>query len=160
LMEVSSQFLSHISRPGNAVELLKAAIKSEKESGNTPVFRDILNSLSNSTGVPADLFDVTVPLDSQAVRELCQKKIMDQPEAVEAVVDLVTLIKAGVTDPNKPFAVFLFVGPTGVGKTELARALAEFIFGDPARLKRFDMSEFAGADGFNRLIGGNRENGL
>src|SRR5262249_55070765 len=61
---------------------------------------------------------------------------------------------------NKPFGVFLFVGPTGVGKTELARALAEFIFGDAARLKRFDMSEFASPDGFTRLIGGNNENGL
>jgi ATP-dependent Clp protease ATP-binding subunit ClpC len=79
---------------------------------------------------------------------------------VEAVLDLVTLIKAGVTDPGKPFAVFLFVGPTGVGKTELARALAEFIFGDASRLKRFDMSEFANMDGFTRLIGGRRENGL
>jgi ATP-dependent Clp protease ATP-binding subunit ClpC len=160
LMEVSSQFLSHISRPGNAVELLKTAIKHEKESGKACTFRDILNLLSKSTGVPADLLDDAIPLDGAALREFFEKKIIGQPEAVDAVVDLVTLIKAGVTDPNKPFGVFLFVGPTGVGKTELARALAEFIFGDPARLKRFDMSEFASTDGFTRLIGGNRENGL
>src|SRR5262249_43711991 len=83
-----------------------------------------------------------------------------QPEAIEAIADLVTLIKAGVTDPGKPFAVLLFIGPTGVGKTELARALAEFVFGDASRLKRFDMSEFASHDGFTRLIGGNNESGL
>lgn len=160
LMEVSAQFLSHVSRPGNAVELLKAAIKTEKETGNSFRFRDLLDLLSNSTGVPVDLLDDAVPLDNAAVREFFEKKIIGQPEAVEAVVDLVTLIKAGVTDPNKPFAVFLFVGPTGVGKTELARALAEYIFGDADRLKRFDMSEFAGPEGFTRLIGGNRENGL
>ena len=59
------------------------------------------------------------------------------------MADLVTLIKAGLTDPSKPFGVFLFVGPTGVGKTELARALAEFIFGNPNRLLRLDMSEYA-----------------
>lgn len=160
VMELSAQFLSHISRPGNAVELLKAAIKNEKELGRTSTFRDALNLLSKSTGVPAQLLDDAVPLNLAAVREFFEKRIVGQSEAVEAVVDLVTLIKAGLTDPNKPFGVFLFVGPTGVGKTELARALAEFIFGDAARLKRFDMSEFAGADGFTRLIGGNRENGL
>src|SRR5262249_18775148 len=57
-------------------------------------------------------------------------------------------------DPNKPFGVFLFVGPTGVGKTELARALAEHLFGDAARLIRLDMSEFATYEAFERLIGG------
>jgi ATP-dependent Clp protease ATP-binding subunit ClpC len=160
LMEVSAQFLGHISRPGNAVELLKAALNHSEESAQPPTFRDILNLLSKSTGVPAELLDDAIPLKNNVVRDFFEKKIIGQPEAVEAVVDLVTLIKAGVTDPNKPFGVFLFVGPTGVGKTELARALAEFIFGDSDRLKRFDMSEFASVDGFTRLIGGNQDNGL
>lgn len=160
VMEVSGQFLSHISRPGNAIELLKAAVSFEKESGIVPSFRDILDLLSKSTGVPTDLLDDRTPLNGGKLREFFEERIVGQPEAVDAVIDLVTLIKAGVTDPNKPFGVFLFIGPTGVGKTELARALAEYIFGDPARLKRFDMSEFASADGFTRLIGGNKENGL
>jgi ATP-dependent Clp protease ATP-binding subunit ClpC len=160
LMEVSGQFLSHISRPGNAVELLKAAMKSEKESGRAVTFRDVLDILSKSTGVPGDLLDDAIPLNAVALRKFFEEKIIGQSEAVQAVIDLITMIKAGVTDPAKPFAVFLFVGPTGVGKTELARALAEFIFGDAARLKRFDMSEFADYDGFTRLIGGKRENGL
>src|SRR5205823_4774005 len=75
------------------------------------------------------------------------------PEAVEAVVDLVTLIKSGLNDPNKPFAVFLFIGPTGVGKTELARAVAEHLFGDVNRLVRLDMSEYATYEAYERLIG-------
>ncbi len=160
VMEVSGQFLSHISRPGNAVELLKTAFNFEKESGSAPLFRDILDLLSNSTGVPTDLLDDEASLDVRKLREFFETKIIGQAEAVEAMIDIVTLIKAGVTDPHKPFGVFLFIGPTGVGKTELARALAEYIFGDVARLKRFDMSEFASADGFTRLIGGNKENGL
>ena len=160
LLEISAQFLGHICRPGCAIELLKAAAKTEQESGRPSTFRDVLNLLSKSTGVPVDLLDDSIPLQSATLRAFFEKRILGQPEAVDAIVDLVTLIKAGVTDPGKPFAVYLFVGPTGVGKTELARALAEFIFGDAARLKRFDMSEFASADGFTRLIGGNNENGL
>jgi ATP-dependent Clp protease ATP-binding subunit ClpC len=160
LLEVSDQFLGHICRPGNAVALLRAVIKSEKESGRILNFRDVLDALSKSTGVPADLLDDSIPLKPAELQDFFEKRIIGQPEAVEAVVDLVTMIKAGLTDPNKPFGVFLFVGPTGVGKTELARALAEFIFGDTDRLKRFDMSEFASPDGFTRLIGSQNDNGL
>ena len=160
IVEISGQFLGHVGRPGNAVELIRAVIKAEKQSSESVTFRDVLDALSTSTGIPPDLLDDAIPLQERQIKEFFEKRVIGQPEAVEAVVDLVTLIKAGVTDPNKPFGVFLFVGPTGVGKTELARALAEFIFGDAARLKRFDMSEFANSDGFTRLIGGNNENGL
>src|SRR5207249_7857469 len=97
--------------------------------------------------------DDSVPMDRTKVREHFEKRVMGQPEAVEAVLDLVTLVKAGLTDPNKPFGVLLFVGPTGVGKTELARALAELLFGDPARMVRLDMSEYATYEAFERLIG-------
>jgi ATP-dependent Clp protease ATP-binding subunit ClpC len=160
ILEVSAQFLGHIGRPGCAVDLLRVAIKHEREAARPLVFRDVLDSLSRSTGIPADLLDDSVPLKQHEIKEFFEKRVIGQPKAVEAVVDLVTLIKAGVTDPNRPFGVFLFAGPTGVGKTELARALAEFIFGDAARLKRFDMSEFANYDGFTRLIGNANESGL
>ena len=159
LLEVSSQFLGHISRPGNAVTLLRAVVEATRKSGRPITFREILDALSKSTGIPTELLDDAVPLNPAVVRGFFEQRIIGQPEAVDAVVDLVTLIKAGLTDPQKPFGVFLFVGPTGVGKTELARTLAEFIFGDAARLKRFDMSEFASADGFMKLTGGPGENG-
>lgn len=160
LLETSTQFLSHLSLPGSAVSLLRTVIQNAKESGRTVVFRDVLDSLSKSTGVPADLLDDSIPLNQDEVRAFFERRIMGQPEALEAVVDLVTLIKAGLSDPKKPFGIMLFIGPTGVGKTELARALAEYIFGDVSRLKRFDMSEFASPDGFVRLIGDSREPGL
>src|SRR5581483_728965 len=72
----------------------------------------------------------------------------------------VTLVKAGLTDPAKPFGVLFFVVATGVGKTELARALADLLFGDARRLFRLDMSEFATYDAYERLIGWGGKSGL
>lgn len=160
LQEISGQFLSHIARPGNAVALLRLVIQHAREAGRPAGLRDVLDSLSKSSGIPADFLDDTIPLNQEEVKAFFEKRIIGQQEAVEAIVDLVTLIKAGLADPQKPLGVFLFVGPTGVGKTELARGLAEYIFGDVSRLKRFDMSEFASADSYSRLIGGPHDNGL
>jgi ATP-dependent Clp protease ATP-binding subunit ClpA/protein subunit release factor A len=158
LQEVSDYFLGHLRRPGNAATLFRAVI-GNRAKGSEIGFQDVLAALSQSSGVPTKMLDDRVPLDAEEIRAFFEQRIMGQPEAVSAVVDLVTLIKAGLTDPNRPFGVHLFIGPTGVGKTELARALAEYIFGDAKRLLRFDMSEFATPDGFQRLIGGRGENG-
>jgi len=160
LQEVSDYFLGHLRRPGNAATLLRVVIGGHAAAGTRITFHDILTALSRSSGVPTKLLDDHVALNTEEVRAFFDKRIVGQPEAVNAMVDLVTLIKAGLTDPHKPFGVFLFVGPTGVGKTELAKALSEFIFGDVKRLLRFDMSEFSSPDGFQRLIGGRGENGL
>jgi ATP-dependent Clp protease ATP-binding subunit ClpC len=151
VLELATHYLGSLARPGNAMGLLRQVLAAH---GGLPVEpRHLLETLSKSTGVPADLLDDAVPLDAVAARRFFEARVMGQPEAVEAVVDVVTLIKAGLTDPLKPFGVFLFIGPTGVGKTELARALAEFIFGDAKRLVRLDMSEFASVEGFERLLG-------
>lgn len=159
LVEVSGFFLSHLKRPGNAAHLLQTTLASRGENPAPLAFHEILALLSSSTGVPVHLLDDATPLRLEEVRGFFEERIMGQPEAVDSVVDLITLVKAGLTDPAKPFGVLLFVGPTGVGKTEIARALAEYIFGDPKRLLRFDMSEYASVEGFQRLIGSTGENG-
>ncbi|MFT3764041.1 MAG: AAA family ATPase [Minicystis sp.] len=78
---------------------------------------------------------------------------MGQDEAVKVAADLVCRVKAGLVDPRRPYGVFLFTGPTGTGKTELAKCLAEYLYGSPSRMLRFDMSELAGPDAPARLIG-------
>ena len=79
--------------------------------------------------------------------------IRDRKEAVATVPDAVRRSRAGISDPGRPTGSFLFVGPTGVGKTELAKALAEFLFGDEDSLITLDMSEFAEKHTVSRLFG-------
>jgi ATP-dependent Clp protease ATP-binding subunit ClpC len=150
-------------QPGRATGLLRRVLRERRGEGDARAeldVRDVLAELGRSTGVPSDLLDDEAPLDLVQLRAFFEARVMGQPEALDAVVDAVTLIKAGLNDPQKPLAVLLFVGPTGVGKTELARALAERLFGDVARLVRFDMSEFASHDSFERLIGARGGGGL
>jgi ATP-dependent Clp protease ATP-binding subunit ClpC len=153
LVELADYYLAGAAQPGRSVGLLRRVLNAPTARTGPLSERDVLATLSTSTGIPVDFLDDAIPLDRGIVREFFEQRVMGQPEAVDAVVDLVTLIKAGLTDPNKPFGVLLFVGPTGVGKTELARALAELLFGDPGRMIRLDLSEYASYDAFERLIG-------
>jgi ATP-dependent Clp protease ATP-binding subunit ClpC len=160
LAELAGMYLAGTAEPGRAVGLLRRVIESRADAAAPIKARDVLRTLATSTGVPVDLLDDEVPLDLAKVRQFFEARVMGQPEAVSAVIDLVALVKAGLNDPNKPYGALLFIGPTGVGKTEMARSLAELLFGDPARLLRFDMSEYATHDAFERLIGARGQPGL
>jgi ATP-dependent Clp protease ATP-binding subunit ClpB len=85
--------------------------------------------------------------------EHLHKRVIGQDEAVEAVADAVVRARSGLHDPNRPIGSFIFLGPTGVGKTELARALAEFLFDDESAMVRIDMSEYMEKHSVARLIG-------
>src|SRR5262249_9301288 len=92
--------------------------------------------------------------DMAEARRWFAGRVIGQPEAVDLIVDLLATVKAGLARPRKPLASLLFIGPTGVGKTEMAKALAEFLFGSRQRLTRFDISEYADPLAVQRLIGG------
>jgi len=81
------------------------------------------------------------------------KRVIGQAQAVEAVSNAVRRSRAGLSDPDRPMGSFLFLGPTGVGKTELTKALAEFLFDDDSAMVRIDMSEFMEKHAVARLIG-------
>lgn len=81
------------------------------------------------------------------------KRVIGQGEAVQAVSRAVRRARAGLQDPNRPIGSFIFLGPTGVGKTELTKALASFLFQDDAAMVRIDMSEFMEKHSVSRLIG-------
>jgi ATP-dependent Clp protease ATP-binding subunit ClpA/protein subunit release factor A len=160
LLDLAEYYGGSAVLPGRALLVLRRLLSEIRETHRSVDVRDILNAIHESTGMPTDLLDDEIPLQAREVRSFFEERVMGQPEAVDAAVDLVTLIKARLTDPSKPFGVLLFVGPTGVGKTELARAMAEYCFGDANRLTRFDMSEFASYESYERLIGRGAQPGL
>ena len=87
------------------------------------------------------------------MEEVLHRRVVGQDEAVRAVSDAIRRSRSGLADPNKPYGSFLFLGPTGVGKTELARTLADFLFNDDRALTRIDMSEYMEKHSVSRLIG-------
>jgi ATP-dependent Clp protease ATP-binding subunit ClpB len=114
---------------------------------------DIAQIVSKWTGVP-----VTKMLESEVQKLVhmeneLKKRVIGQEEAIEAVSNAVRRSRAGLKDPNRPIGSFIFMGPTGVGKTELARALAEFLFDDENAMVRIDMSEYMERHAVARLIG-------
>ena len=114
---------------------------------------DIAEVVSRTTGIPVAQLTEEEKERLLRLEETLHGRVVGQQEAVEAVAEAVRRARAGLSDPNRPVGSFLFLGPTGVGKTELARALAEALFGDEARMVRFDMSEFQERHTVSRLMG-------
>ena len=151
--ELAQQFMPGLSPPGNVIRLVLAtAAEAEEESRNEFETSDVLAALAAGPGLPLAFLDPNAPLAMDDVRTFFAGRVLAQDEAVELVVDRIAMIKAGLNDPSRPLGVFLFVGPTGTGKTEIAKALAEFLFGSERRLVRLDMSEFQTPDGLDRLL--------
>src|SRR5204862_4852224 len=114
----------------------------------------VLEAFARETGLPRLLLEPEERLDLTKTRAWFAERVIGQSEPVELVADLIATTKAGLTRPRRPIASLLFIGPTGVGKTEMAKALAEFLFGSRDRLTRFDMSEYGDPAAVQRLVGG------
>jgi len=105
------------------------------------------------TGLPRFVVSHAETIPAHRIRAWFEDRLVGQREAIEAMVESIALFKAGLNDPDRPIGSFLFVGPTGVGKTELARLLATFLFGSATRMLRFDLSEFKDYHSFEMLVG-------
>jgi ATP-dependent Clp protease ATP-binding subunit ClpC len=114
---------------------------------------DIADVVSRRTGIPVSQLTTEEKERLLQLEQQLHERVVGQEEAVEAIAEAVRRSRAGLGDPNRPTGSFLFLGPTGVGKTELARALAEILFGSEDLMLRFDMSEFQERHTVSRLVG-------
>ena len=114
---------------------------------------EIARIVSKWTGIPVAKLTESERSKTLHLDEVLHKRVVGQDEAVEKVTDAIIRSKAGIKDPTKPIGSFLFLGPTGVGKTELAKALAEALFDDESNMVRIDMSEYMEKHSVARLIG-------
>lgn len=156
-VRLSVRYITDRFLPDKAFDLIDEASTIASATGKDSVSdENIAQVLKDKTGIPV----TTILKGDQERLDGFREKLMDrvkgQEDAIEAVVDAVTIAQAGLQDENKPISSFLFLGPTGVGKTELAKAIAEALFDDEDAMIRFDMSEFKKKEDVSKLIG-NRE---
>lgn len=114
---------------------------------------EIARIISRWTGIPVSKLNETERSKILGLRDILHKRVIGQDEAVERIVDAIWRSKAGIKEPGRPIGSFMFLGPTGVGKTELAKALAEALFDDENNMVRIDMSEYMEKFSVSRLIG-------
>jgi ATP-dependent Clp protease ATP-binding subunit ClpC len=163
---MASRYLSGGAQPGAAIQLLHRACalvrmstqsdlayKPEAKPDATLDPDDVMLALSQMTGIPATKLGQDERTKYAQMAEFVKARIIGQDEAVLAVSRAVKTARVGLKDPKRPIGSFLFLGPTGVGKSELAKALAEFMFGSEDNLITLDMTEYQQEDSLNRLIG-------
>ena len=114
---------------------------------------DIANVVSKWTGIPVTKLVESEKQKLLNMEDILHKRLIGQEEAVDTVSDAIRRARSGLKDPKRPIGTFLFLGPTGVGKTELAKSLAEFMFNDEDALIRIDMSEYMEKHNVSRLVG-------
>lgn len=143
LLELEKQLKACQNQEKSANRLLKEEIDED----------DIAEVVSKWTGVPVNKLVESETQKLINMEDILHKRLVGQDEAVETVSDAIRRARSGLKDPKRPIGTFLFLGPTGVGKTELAKALAEFMFNDEDALIRIDMSEYMEKHNVSRLVG-------
>ncbi len=157
LLQLSSRFLPAQCQPGPSLRLFEKLVEShDVTSKGPPTPASIEGFFADTTGLPPFIVSRSVTRAPGDIRAWFAERLVGQRAAIESVVESIALFKAGLHNPLRPIATFLFVGPTGVGKTELGRRLAEFVFGSPDRLLRFDLAEFKDYHSFELLLGDRR----
>ena len=143
LLDLEKQLKACQSKEKTDNKLLKEEIDDE----------DIANVVSKWTGIPVNKLVESEKQKLVNMEDILHKRLIGQDEAVETVSDAIRRARSGLKDPKRPIGTFLFLGPTGVGKTELAKSLAEFMFNDEDALIRIDMSEYMEKHNVARLVG-------
>jgi ATP-dependent Clp protease ATP-binding subunit ClpC len=138
--------------PGKAVRFLEWLAQSGDAPSGTLYPRDVSEAFARFSGLPLELVSDDLAASAEQLAEKLRARVIGQDAACDGAARLLARFKAGVNDPERPIASLLFVGPTGVGKTELAKQLARVVLGDEGRLIRLDMSEYALRGAAQRLL--------
>jgi ATP-dependent Clp protease ATP-binding subunit ClpC len=150
------RFLPYEAFPGKTVNFTTRVYERAKSDRVSEIAGDrVIDSFVKATGLPELFLRDEVPLEERDLQAFFEHEVIGQPEACRAATRAVLTFKAGLNDPARPIGVLLFTGPTGVGKTELSRSLARFLFGaaeDSERFVRLDMSEYSLPGSAERLI--------
>jgi len=157
---IAAQEFERAARMRDEEQKLRSDLESKqrewKQAGSETVMvtpDDIAHIVANWTGVPVKKLAAAESERLLQLESILHKRVVGQEEAVKAVSRAVRRARAGLKDPKRPIGSFIFLGPTGVGKTELARALAEALFDDEAAMVRLDMSEYMEKHAVSRLVG-------
>ena len=146
--------------PDKAIELLTQVATHAKQKDAVIITADfVYQVVSDITGVPAGPIQAEERDLLLNLEDRLHKQVIGQERALDAIARTMRRARAGIQSSEKPIGSFLFLGPTGVGKTETAKALANIFFGGEGNLQRLDMSEFSGSDGLVRLIGDGEKSG-
>jgi ATP-dependent Clp protease ATP-binding subunit ClpA len=160
------RYATYSANPGRPIQFLQRLVEdacNELQQNADPDFEVLIDAefvsraFSSQTGLPFFLLSRSEALNLEETEDWFGERVIGQPVPVETVTNLIATAKSGLSPVGKPIASLMFIGPTGVGKTEMAKSLAEFMFGSKERLLRFDMSEFADEISVQRLIGGTGE---
>lgn len=158
---LSERYITDRHLPDKAIDLIDEAASKKRiensafSAGETPAVyaEDVADVVSEWTGVPVAKITESEGEKLGKLEDVLARRVIGQDEAVKAVAKAMKRARTGLSDPRRPIGSFLFTGPTGVGKTELAKALAEAVFGDEKLLVRVDMSEYMEKSNVARLIG-------
>jgi len=160
ILDESDRYITETPFPEKALELLDAVIAyHDQKKGDEIISIDDVNAvLAEKTGISFTAITREDKAKLMNIEEIMHKRLVDQKEAIDLIGKILRGRSVGAVKEERPVGSFLFLGPTGVGKTETAKVLARVYYGDEASILRFDMADYAGNEGFERLVGSVNKN--
>lgn len=152
-IRLNRRYTPYAGFPGKPIRFLESLLINRKASSKTVTRSEVIQTFCEETGMPAFMIDPSIPMDLKKVMQYFKANVFGQDKAIESLTGLLASIKTALMRTGKPIASLLFIGPTGVGKTEMAKMLSAFMFGNRERMVRFDMSEYSDPYSVMRLTG-------
>lgn len=153
---LSIRYINDRYLPDKAIDLIdEASSKMRLKNNNTIEINEnnIAEIVSQNTGIPVSKISQKETQKLQSLDKIITERIIGQNEAIMSVSRAIKRGRTGLKDPNRPIGTFLFLGPTGVGKTELTKAIADILFGNEKKLIRLDMSEYMESNSISKILG-------